>query len=158
MVSSVFLDVFASVSDTYFKCFICLHTYITSVASKYFKSRLSVAYPFSPQCLFLAFLLPCILLRPRDGGADTSARSPLLVYNGQDTTSLCEQPEIRLWWTMTPSPRLRLVGAASCAMDVASIFGATMATQGLRTVSHYSITHTRALIAQTLSSRAVILG
>jgi hypothetical protein len=39
----VFLAVFASVSDTYFRCFICLQTYVASVASGCFKSRFNVA-------------------------------------------------------------------------------------------------------------------
>jgi hypothetical protein len=43
MVFQVFSDVFASVSDTYFKCFICLQTYIANISSNYFKSRLGVA-------------------------------------------------------------------------------------------------------------------
>jgi hypothetical protein len=58
MVSSVFSGVFASVSDTCFKCFIYLQTYVASVASGCFKSRLYVASPFSPsaaspRCLLL---------------------------------------------------------------------------------------------------------
>ena len=53
-----FLGVFASVSDACFKCFIYLQTYVTSVASECFKSRLGVASPSSPsaaspQCLLL---------------------------------------------------------------------------------------------------------
>jgi hypothetical protein len=36
-------QVFLCVSDTCFKCFICLQTYVTSVASGCFKSRLGVA-------------------------------------------------------------------------------------------------------------------
>jgi hypothetical protein len=35
---------FASVLEACFKCFICLQTYVASVAFGYFKSRLSVAY------------------------------------------------------------------------------------------------------------------
>jgi hypothetical protein len=41
--SNVFLDVFASVSDTCFRCFICLLLYVATVVSRCFKSRLSVA-------------------------------------------------------------------------------------------------------------------
>jgi hypothetical protein len=64
--SSVFSGVFANVSDACFKCFICLQTYVASVVSRYFKSRLGVVSPsslfaVSPWCL----LLPCILLRLR---------------------------------------------------------------------------------------------
>ena len=39
----VFSGVFASVSDTCFKCFICLQTYVANVLSGCFKSRSSVA-------------------------------------------------------------------------------------------------------------------
>ena len=34
-----FSGIFTSVSDLYFKCFICLQTYVASVASECFKSR-----------------------------------------------------------------------------------------------------------------------
>ena len=44
MISSVF----ASVSDACFKCFICLQTYVASVAFECFKSRLRIASPSSP--------------------------------------------------------------------------------------------------------------
>ena len=53
MVSSV-LGVFASVLDACFKCFIGLKTYVASVASGCFESRLSVASSSSPSiCLAL---------------------------------------------------------------------------------------------------------
>jgi hypothetical protein len=43
MIFKCFLDVFASVSDTCFRCFICLFfLYIATVVSRCFKSRLSV--------------------------------------------------------------------------------------------------------------------
>jgi hypothetical protein len=55
-----FKGVFASVSDACFMCFICIHTYVVSVASRCFKSRLGVAYLSSSSaasywCLLLAF-------------------------------------------------------------------------------------------------------
>jgi hypothetical protein len=57
----VFLGVFISVSDVCFKYFICLQTYVVSVASGCFKSRLGVASPSSPsaaspRCLLLPAL------------------------------------------------------------------------------------------------------
>jgi hypothetical protein len=39
-----FFQVFASVWEACFKCFICLYTYVANVASLCFKSRSSVAY------------------------------------------------------------------------------------------------------------------
>jgi hypothetical protein len=58
----VFSGVFASVSDACFKCFICLQTYVASVASECFKSRSDVASPSSPfatspRCLLLFLAL-----------------------------------------------------------------------------------------------------
>ena len=47
MLQVFYLDVayvFASVSDTYFKCFIYLQTYVASVASECFKSISGVAH------------------------------------------------------------------------------------------------------------------
>ena len=54
MVLKCFSGVFASISDACFKCFICLQTYVASVASGCFKSR-SVLHlaPSSPRCLHL---------------------------------------------------------------------------------------------------------
>ena len=54
--------VFASVSDAFFKCFICLQTYIASVAYGCFKSRSGIASPSShsaalPQCFHLLLAL-----------------------------------------------------------------------------------------------------
>jgi hypothetical protein len=47
--SSVF-RCFARVSDTSFKCFICLHTYVANVASGYFKNSSGVvAMTHQPQ-------------------------------------------------------------------------------------------------------------
>jgi hypothetical protein len=43
-VCNIFLTVFASVLETYFKGFICLFLYVTSVAYECFKSRSRVAY------------------------------------------------------------------------------------------------------------------
>jgi hypothetical protein len=43
-VSNGFQVFFASVSDTCFKCFISLHTYVASVASGYVKSRSGVTH------------------------------------------------------------------------------------------------------------------
>jgi len=43
----VFLGVFTSVSDSCFKCFICLQTYVPSVTSGCFKNRSGVASPSS---------------------------------------------------------------------------------------------------------------
>jgi hypothetical protein len=43
MAFQVFLCVFANISDTYFKCFICFYTYITNVSSDSFKSGSDVA-------------------------------------------------------------------------------------------------------------------
>ena len=59
MVFKCFPDIFASVSNTCFKCFIYLQKYVVSVASKYFTSRSDVASPSSlsvalPRCLLLA--------------------------------------------------------------------------------------------------------
>jgi hypothetical protein len=56
MVSSVFVIV----SDACFKCFICLQTYISSVAYEYFKSRTGVASPSSSYVV----LSWCLLLLP----------------------------------------------------------------------------------------------
>jgi hypothetical protein len=44
MVFKYFLDVFVSVSDACFKCFICLLLYVTTVVSGCFKSRSGVAH------------------------------------------------------------------------------------------------------------------
>jgi hypothetical protein len=44
IVFKCFSDVFASVSNACFKCFICLQMYVASVASEYFKIRLGVAH------------------------------------------------------------------------------------------------------------------
>jgi hypothetical protein len=38
------LGVFANISDSYFMCFICLLSYVTTVASGCFKSRSSAAH------------------------------------------------------------------------------------------------------------------
>ena len=63
----MFLGVFENISDTCFKCFICLQTYIASVISKYFKSRLDVAYvAIGPACC------SCWRGREGSGGAQTS--------------------------------------------------------------------------------------
>jgi hypothetical protein len=48
---SVFSGVFVSILDACFKYFICLHTYVASVASGYFKSRSGVASPSSPSAI-----------------------------------------------------------------------------------------------------------
>jgi hypothetical protein len=71
--SSVFLVCFTSVSDACFKCFICLHTYVTSVPYKCFKSRSDVArvaiWPIchSPSCYWSAAReSPCGRLGPAD--------------------------------------------------------------------------------------------
>ena len=53
---------FVSVSDTCFKRFICLHTYVASVVSGYFKSRsgvaaLSSSSAASPWCLLFSMLV-----------------------------------------------------------------------------------------------------
>ena len=53
----MFSDVFASVSDACFKCFICLQTYAASVASECFKSRSCVASPSSPSAALPRYLL-----------------------------------------------------------------------------------------------------
>ena len=79
MVSSVFSDVFGSVSNACLSVFICLHLYVASVAFEYFKSRSNVASeyfksrsgvaslfsPSAPSCCVLSLpcVLPCILLR-----------------------------------------------------------------------------------------------
>jgi hypothetical protein len=44
MVFKCFLGIFSSVSYACFKCFICLHLYVATVASGCFKSRSGVAY------------------------------------------------------------------------------------------------------------------
>jgi hypothetical protein len=44
MVFKYFSSIFVSVSNAYFKCFIYLFLYVTTVASKCFKSRLCVAH------------------------------------------------------------------------------------------------------------------
>ena len=48
MFSSVLQVFFVSVSDTCFKCFICLQTYVASVASGCLKTRSGVAFPSLP--------------------------------------------------------------------------------------------------------------
>jgi hypothetical protein len=114
IVSSVFSGVFASVSDICFKCFICLHMYVASVASGCFKSRLVVVSPSlpsvtSPRCLLLAF---CCLASFSDyrgsaagaGGrgapaAQTRAHALPLCGQVKDIALLsyyCEQHKIRL--------------------------------------------------------------
>jgi hypothetical protein len=52
----VFSDVFASVLNACFKCFICLQTYVTSVVSGCFKSKSGVPSPSSPYYLLLLLL------------------------------------------------------------------------------------------------------
>jgi hypothetical protein len=44
MVFKCFMCFFASVSDAYFKCFICLQMYVVNVSSGYFKNRSGVAH------------------------------------------------------------------------------------------------------------------
>jgi hypothetical protein len=93
-----FSGVFASVLDAYFKCFICLHTYVVSVASGCFKSRLVVT---SPSLLFAA-LSWCLLLLP----APVEHPPPLplfsiLVTFGVARETICERgcpdaPSIRM--------------------------------------------------------------
>jgi len=46
----VFLDIFASVLDAYFKCFICFQTYVAIVASGCFNTRSGVASVSLPFC------------------------------------------------------------------------------------------------------------
>jgi hypothetical protein len=62
---------FASVSEVCFKCFICLQTYVASVASRCFKSKSGVASPSSHFCC----LPQCLLLR-----APAGHLSPLLLF------------------------------------------------------------------------------
>jgi hypothetical protein len=64
----VFLGVFACVSDSCFKCFICLQTYVASVVSRCFKSRSGVASPST-------------LLFPRHGVFSSSWRRLGIRYN-----------------------------------------------------------------------------
>jgi hypothetical protein len=44
MVFKLFSCVFVSILEAYFKCFICLQTYVASVASGYFKNISGAAY------------------------------------------------------------------------------------------------------------------
>jgi len=60
----VFLGVFASVSNTYFKYFICLQTYVGSVASGCFTSRSGVTY---------------VTIRTRSGGDASGPTRGLMV-------------------------------------------------------------------------------
>jgi hypothetical protein len=93
----VFFTCFVSVLDICFKCFIYLLLYVVNIVSGCLKSRLSVASPLpsaaSPWCLFLALccLAPFSVCGggaaradaggvPRDGGADSSARSSLPLH------------------------------------------------------------------------------
>jgi hypothetical protein len=39
MVFKCFSGIFVSVSYAHFKCFVCLHTYVSNAISRYFKSR-----------------------------------------------------------------------------------------------------------------------
>jgi hypothetical protein len=69
-----FSGVFACASDACFKCFICLQTYVASVACRRFKSRSRVTSPSSPsvaspRCLLLLLLAPVGHLIRRHGGA-----------------------------------------------------------------------------------------
>ena len=69
-----FPDVFTSVLDACFKCFIYLQTYVASVVSGYFKSRSGVASPSSLSaasswCLLLTF---CRLASFLDCGGGTA--------------------------------------------------------------------------------------
>jgi hypothetical protein len=66
-----FWDIFASVSDACFKCFICFRTYVTSVESRYFKSRSGVASPSSPSAVLPRYLL---LLSPLAGHSNQRHR------------------------------------------------------------------------------------
>jgi hypothetical protein len=52
-----FSGVFLSVSDTCFKCFICLQTYVVSFASECFESRSGVASPSSASVALPRYLL-----------------------------------------------------------------------------------------------------
>jgi hypothetical protein len=48
MVFKCLLGVCESISDAYFKCFICLQTYVSNAASGCFKSRSSVLHMLQP--------------------------------------------------------------------------------------------------------------
>ena len=83
--SSVFSRIFASISNTCFKCFIRLLLYVASIASGYFKSRSAIASLSSPSatspwCLLLACC--CLASFSDHGGGAASARS-LLPLRGQ---------------------------------------------------------------------------
>jgi hypothetical protein len=72
----VFHVFFASVSDVYFKCFICLQTHVVNVSSRYFKSRSGVAH---------------VAMAPVAGGQRPAAGLRLL-------------PRAFLAWRASPSP------------------------------------------------------
>jgi hypothetical protein len=72
-----FSGVFASVLDAYFKCFICLHTYVASVASGCFKSRLIVVSPSSLFCCLALVSSP-------SPGAGWASATPLSLFDSGD--------------------------------------------------------------------------
>jgi hypothetical protein len=90
--SSVFRS-FASVSDTYFKCFICFQMYVTSVVSGCFKSRLGVASLFSLSTASPWYLLTtfCYLASFLDygGRATRAGEGGAPGADGRDTTGDC---------------------------------------------------------------------
>ena len=84
---------FASVSDTYFKRFICLQMYVASVVSECFKSRSGVAFPSLPSVASPWFLLLvfCYLASFSDcgGGVARADEGGALGADGQDAPGDC---------------------------------------------------------------------
>ena len=82
----MFLDIFASVLDAYFKCFICFQTYVAIVASGCFKTRSSVASPSSP------FLLSHLGVRHGKAEAvPTGTGRPHMLAGGRSRRDVSEQ-------------------------------------------------------------------
>jgi hypothetical protein len=69
MVFKCFSGVFASVSDAYFKCFICLQTYVASVASGCFRTKSGVTSPTS-----LSYCLASVSPPPPDASSSFLSR------------------------------------------------------------------------------------
>jgi hypothetical protein len=99
-----FSGVFASVSDTCFKCFICLQTYVTSVVSGCFKSR-SVLHPLLVFCCLASVSPPhcasCASTRGTGGCRPLPLFSMLVTFEAaralcraRETECRCRRPDI----------------------------------------------------------------
>jgi hypothetical protein len=110
MVSSVFSGVFASVSDACFKCFIYLYTYVVSVASRCYKSRLDVTSLSLPSAASLRYSLFafCCLASFSDYGEDTAGAGGEKPREMAAQTGAAFSPSVT--WAGIVSFGLQLVG------------------------------------------------